>query len=93
MTKATDTPADVVAYLDRRRCGACGVSLSTVTARDVSRSQICPQWRCLPPAPSCWEFSCPGCRVSITVWVRKGKAGPLYPSRISRRSPQRRAKA
>jgi hypothetical protein len=88
-TVAPDSPAHVVAYLDRRRCVECGTSLSSVFAADVTRSQHSPKWRCSPPPPTCWEFVCPGCEERITIWVRKGKAGPLYPSRVSRRSPLR----
>jgi hypothetical protein len=89
-TVTPDSPADVVAYLDRRRCGECGTPLGSITAVEVSRSQHSPKWRCWPPHPTCWDFACPGCGQQITIWVRKGKAGPLYPSRVSRRSPQRR---
>jgi hypothetical protein len=75
-----DSPADVVAYLDRRRCDVCRAELGSVPSAAVSRSRHSPKWRCWPPPPTCWELVCPACGQQITIWVRKGKAGPLYPS-------------
>lgn len=86
----TDSPADVVAYLERRRCDFCRAKLGPVTAAAISPSQHGPAWRCFPPHPTCWDLACPECGQQITIWVRKGKAGPLYPSLVSRRSPVRK---
>jgi hypothetical protein len=86
-----DSPEDVVAYLDRRKCGACRTPLGSITVAAVSRSRYSPKFRCFPPAPTCWEFSCPGCGQQVVICVRRGKAWPLYPSLVSRRSPQRRS--
>jgi len=47
-----DSPADVVAYLDRRRCGVCQAELGSVLAAAVSRSRHSPKWRCWPPHTS-----------------------------------------
>jgi hypothetical protein len=84
-----DPRADVVAYLDRRKCGACRSPLDSVAVADLSPYHRV-KFRCFPPAPSCWEFACSGCGHRVVICVRKGKAWPLYPSLVSRRSPQRR---
>ena len=85
-----DSPADVLAYLARRRCGICGAGLGSITMADVSPSRHSPAWRCEPPPPTCWDLTCPGCAQQITIGVREGESGPLHPSRVSRRGPRRR---
>src|SRR5262245_39620533 len=90
LQQAADSPADVVAYLDRRRCGQCGTSLGSVSTSEILLSRHHPKWRCPWPHPTCWDFSCPTCGQAITIWVRKGKAGPFGDTHVSRRSPKRR---
>lgn len=82
----------VLAYLERRKCGVCRASLESVTIADVLESSVSPAFRCFPPAPSCWNLLCKACGQQIMMAVRKGKAWPVYPAKVSRRSPKRRAK-
>jgi hypothetical protein len=86
-----DPRADVLAYLDRRRCGTCRSPLSAVNVVDVTRSPHSPAFRCWPPHPTCWQLACPGCRQPFTIAVRKAKAWPIF-GEITRRSPKPRAK-
>ena len=86
-----DPRADVVAYLDRRRCAACRVLLSGVAARGVTRSAVGPVFRCSPPPPTVWRIACPGCGRDILIAVRKGKAWALFDA-VTRRSPRPRAR-
>ena len=87
LTSEKDSPADVIAFLARRKCGVCRFSLGTLTVASVSRSPYSPKFRCLPPIPTCWNIACPGCGQSIMVCVRKGKAWAHYPAKVTRRSP------
>jgi hypothetical protein len=87
----TDSARDVVAFLERRKCGNCRAPLGGLTARDIKRSPTAPKFRCLPPLPTAWIFDCPGCATRIMILVRRGKASPLKPEQVTRRSPQRSA--
>jgi hypothetical protein len=82
--------ADVVAYLDRRKCAVCRSTLSSVAGTDVTRSLHSPIFRCWPPHPTCWQFCCPGCGQYIIIATRKGKSWPIA-GEVTRRSPRQRA--
>jgi predicted RNA-binding Zn-ribbon protein involved in translation (DUF1610 family) len=86
----TDARADVVAYLDRRKCAACRSPLASVAASDITRSPYSPCFRCWPPQPTCWQFHCPECGQHLIIAVRKGKAWPIE-GEVTRRSPRPRA--
>ena len=82
--------ADVVAYLDRRKCAVCRSTLSSVTVADVTRSLYSPIFRCPFPHPTCWQFCCPRCGQHIIIATRKGKSWPID-GKVTRRSPRPRA--
>lgn len=76
--------SDVLAYLRGRCCVACGVSLEGVATEHLELFEGV-VFRCLPPAPVCWQFSCTGCGRVLRVAIRKGKVWPLDAGQISRR--------
>jgi hypothetical protein len=84
-----DCRADVVAYLDRRRCAACRTSLSAVGIADITRSSNAPKFRCWPPHPTCWELRCSGCAQYFLIAVRTGKSWPIT-GEVTRRCPRPR---
>jgi hypothetical protein len=90
LVSESDLPVDIQTYLDRRKCGSCGNPLGSIALAEIVRLSWSPKFRCLPPIPSCWQITCPGCGREIVFCLRKGKAWPLVPGSVSRRSPKRR---
>lgn len=84
-----DARADVVAYLDRRKCGQCRSSLSSVAIDDVARTPLTCVYRCFPPVPTWWTLRCPGCGQDLVIAARKGKCWRTR-GEITRRSPRPR---
>jgi hypothetical protein len=80
-----DPRQQVIAYLDRRKCGNCRLPLASVGVGDLVPYHGV-VFRCFPPAPTCWEFHCSGCGERLVICVRKGKAWPLD-GVVTRRSP------
>src|SRR5262245_8540270 len=77
------------AYPRPRCCGACGQGLDGVDADDLELSDAV-HFRSPPPAPKCYELSCPRCGTPLSVAERLGVVSPLLlhdapgPSVVSR---------
>src|SRR5207247_811456 len=63
--------ATVLGYLRERSCGCCGQALGWVEADDLEQTDEV-SFRSAPPAPRCYELTCPHCGALLRVAERLG---------------------
>jgi hypothetical protein len=68
--------AAVLGYLRERSCGCCGQALDWVEADDLEQTDEV-SFRSAPPAPKCYELTCPRCGALLRVAERLGLVSPL----------------